>query len=83
MKIDNTYKDETLCDMHDLITEELEGLKDCLDTMENEAELKWIDRIISYVAVAKAKGENMEARLMDYREAIEALGFIRNRKEMR
>lgn len=77
MKIDNIYKDETLCDMHDLITENLEELKDNLNLKENEAEIKWIDKIIAYVAIAKTKGQTMEDRLYIYRQTIEGLGFKR------
>lgn len=82
MKIDNTYKDKTLCDMHDLIVEELENLKDYI-FLESENDVKCIDDIISLVKEAKVKGQTMEDRLYLYRRAIEGLGFKRVYEEER
>lgn len=68
--------------MHDLIVEELENLKDYI-FLESENDEKCIDDIISLVKEAKVKGQTMEDRLYVYRQAIEGLGFKRDRSKER
>lgn len=72
-------KMKTLCERHDSIIECLEELKDYIDITESQTGIYHINELIKDVKEAKEAGERMEDRLMDYRVAIEKLGFERKR----
>ena len=68
---DSLLKDINKC----RVTDEPEDLYDVLDNMRYEIETY----IVSYTEEAKEYGQSMENRMSDYRNAIEGLGFVRDK----
>ena len=78
-------KNKTICDFH---TNILDIAEECLNMKfdENSARetfnylLNKMNDIYWLSEMALTAGQNMEDRLYEYREAIEGLGFTRNKK---
>lgn len=75
-------KKASLCDLHDYTIDILNELllSACPDDMHTMVSLS---RAINALVVAKEKGQSMEDRLIEYRAAIQGLGFIRARDQKR
>lgn len=70
-------KDMGLCEINDYIHEEMKDILEELDFLKYESQIKRLNKILDILEIAKDKGQSMEYRLQDYREAIEGLGFKR------
>lgn len=81
-------KRDLICNDHDQIYHDANYILDELGRMKGGDRISakslkdlkaWSRRILRTVKVAKESGVEMEARLHDYRQAIEGLGFTRDR----
>lgn len=76
-----TLEDEPICTVHEWCQDKLMVVMECLDPEEQEFLTGAIQDVICAIDIAKDKGQRMENRLIEYKEAIEGLGFERVRKE--
>jgi len=77
-------KKRLICDVHDEIKEyalDIEALVDDLDVYKKckHPINKILKKIIADAKEAKGYGQTMEDRMSEYREAIEHLGFTRDK----
>jgi ATP-dependent protease HslVU (ClpYQ) peptidase subunit len=66
-----------ICTVHDEIMQMCEDLTDEWSEKLNKRELKKLDKIYKLAEEAKLYGESMEGRLIEYKEGIEEIGFLR------
>jgi hypothetical protein len=74
----DTLLDEPICSVHDWCQDKLCEALECLNPEQNYI-AGIIQDVICAISIAKEKGQKMEDRLTEYREAIETLGFGRVR----
>ena len=72
---------EAICYIHDSCKELVQGVIENLDPEQNHSEIVILSKVLAELDLAKERGQSMEDRLVEYREAIESLGFIRIRQE--
>lgn len=68
---------EPICHIHDYCIRKIEEVIEALDPEDNAGEIAELSEIIKALECAKEKGQSMEDRMIEYREAIEGLGFRR------
>ena len=68
---------DTLCNNHNTIIHKLQQMK---RLTKDEAIRKEINELLEYSRFCKKQGQRMENRLRKYKESIEELGFVRERK---
>ena len=69
-----------ICYLHDDIIDLCDKLKTDVYTKNPGLLILKLDKVVKFAERAKLKGQQMEDRLTEYREAIEELGYARNRK---
>ena len=78
---DNNNIPDVICDIH---TDTIEFAEECIELikaswdfpMRDEVEFKLLE-IIKFMEVAHNMGQSMENRLIEYRNAIEKLGYTK------
>lgn len=73
------HEREPICHIHDWCRAAIEGVIEDLDPEENHLQISTLREVQHALAIAKEKGQHMEDRLSEYREAIEELGFRRTK----
>jgi hypothetical protein len=69
-----------ICYLHDDIIDLSNKLKTEVYTKNHGILVLKLDKLIKFAERAKLRGQQMEDRLSEYREAIENLGYIRKKK---
>lgn len=68
-----------ICHIHNIIQDKCAELVN-IEDLDKDKVLEIADEILQLSFVAEKQGQRMEDRLRKYKESIEKLGFVRNKK---
>jgi len=68
-----------ICHNHFDIINDCHKIRECIKNGEKDLALQYIDHLHTCALRALNQGKRMEFRLVEYKKAIEALGFTRNK----